>query len=54
MFSKSLVLLPQVYPENFVDFLLQNYFRFLDGIFHKWLEKFGIKQFYDLINSFDE
>ena len=51
---KLSALLPQVYPQDFVDFLLQNYFRFLDDIFHKWIENFDIKQFYDLINSFDE
>ena len=33
---------------------MQNYFSFLDDIFHKWLENFDIKQFYDLINSLDE
>ena len=33
---------------------MRNYFRFLDDIVHKWLEKFDIKQFYDLINSLDE
>ena len=27
-------LLPQIYPEDSVDFLLRNYFRFLDNIFH--------------------
>ena len=47
-------LLPQVYPQNFVDFMLQNYFGFLDDIFHKWLENFDIKKFYDLIDSLDE
>ena len=47
-------LLPQLYPQDFVDFLVRKYFRFLDGIFHKWLKKFDIKQFYDLINSLDE
>ena len=51
---KLFVLLPQVHPQDFVDFLLQNYFRFLDVIFHKWLENFDIKQFYELINSLDE
>ena len=51
---KLFALLPQVYPQDFVDFLLQNYFRFLDDIFHKRLENFDIKQFYDLINSLDE
>ena len=28
-------LLPLIYPQDFADFLLQNYFRFLDEIFHK-------------------
>ena len=51
---KLFAFLPQVYPQDFVDFLLRNYFRFLDGIFHKWLENFDIKKFYDLINSLDE
>ena len=49
-----MALLAQVYPQDFVDFLLRNYYRFLDDIVHKWLEKFDIKQFYDLINSLDE
>ena len=48
---KLFVFLDQLYPQDFVDFLLQNYFRFLDDIFHKLLENFDIKQFYDLINS---
>ena len=33
-------LLPQIYPQDFVGFLLRNYFRFLEDIFHKWLENF--------------
>ena len=33
---------------------MQNYFIFLDDIFHKWLQTFDIKQFHDLINSLDE
>ena len=51
---KLFALLPQIYPKHFVDFLFRNYFRFLDDIFHKWLENFDIKQFYDLVNSLDE
>ena len=43
-----------VYPQYFVDFLLRDLFRFLHGIFRKWLEYFDIKSFYDLIISFDE
>ena len=38
-------LLLQVYSQDFVDFLLRNYLRILDDIFHKWLENFDIKQF---------
>ena len=51
---KLSALLTQAYPQDFVDFLLRNYFRFLDEIFHKWLGNFDIKQFYDLIKSLDE
>ena len=51
---KLFALLPQVYPLDFVDFLLRNYFRFLDDIFHKWLENFDTKKSYYLINSPDE
>ena len=51
---KLFALLPQVYPQDFVYFVLRNYFRFLDDIFQKRLENFDIEQFYDLINSLDE
>ena len=46
--------LPQVYPQDFADFLLRNHFRFLHDIFRNWLENFDIKQCYDLISSLDE
>ena len=52
--TKLLALLPQVYPQDFVDFLLRNYFRCLDEVFHKWLEIFDITQFYGLINNLDK
>ena len=39
------------YPGKLVDFLLQSYFRSLDGIFHKKFENVDIKQFHVLINS---
>ena len=42
---KLFALLPHLYPQDFDDFLLRNYFRFLDDIFHKWLENFDIKSF---------
>ena len=45
------VVLPQIYPREFVYFLLQNYFRFLDNIFHRWLQNLHIKQLYELTNS---
>ena len=48
---KLFAFLDQVYPQDFADCLLQDYFRFLDDIFHKLLEEFYIKQFYDLVNS---
>ena len=51
---KLFALLPQVFPQDFVDFLLCNYFRILGDIFHAWLENVNIKQFYNLINSLDE
>ena len=51
---KLFALLPQVYPQDFADFLLRNYFRFLHDIFLTWLENSDIKKFYDLINSLDE
>ena len=52
--SKLLAVLPQVYPQDFVGFLLGNYFRCLDEVFHKWSEIFDITQFYDLINNLDK
>ena len=51
---KLFALLAQIYPQDFVHILLLNYFRFLDDIFHKWLENVEIKQFYDVINSLDK
>ena len=42
---KLFALLPEVFPQDFFDFLSRNYFRFLDDIFHKWLENFDIKSF---------
>ena len=43
---KIFVLLPQVYPQKFVDFLTRNYFRFLDDVFHKCLDNFDIEPYY--------
>ena len=46
-------LLPQIYPRDFADYFVRNYFRFLDDIFHTWLINFDIKPFYKLINELD-
>ena len=46
-------LLPTLYSQDFVDFFKRNYFRFLDGVFHKWLDNFDIELFYNMINNLD-
>ena len=46
-------LLPRLYPQDFVDFFIRNYFRFLDDVFHKWLDNFDIEPFYSMINNLD-
>ena len=50
---KIFALLPQIYPRDFVDYFVCNYFRFLDDIFHTWLINFDIEPFYKLINELD-
>ena len=50
---KMFTLLPQIYPRDFVDYFVRNYFRFLDDIFHTWLINFDIEPFYKLINELD-
>ena len=46
-------LLPQLYSQDFVDFFMRNYFRFLDDVFHKWWDNFDIEPFYSMINNLD-
>ena len=46
-------LLPQLYPQGFVDFSIRNYFWFLDDVFHKWLDNVNIEPFYNVINNLD-
>ena len=46
-------LLPQLYPQDFVHFFIRNYFRFLEGLFHKWKKNFDTEPFYNLINNLD-
>ena len=50
---KMFPLLPQLYLQDFVDFFIRNYFRFLDDIFHKWLGNSDIESFYSMINILD-
>ena len=50
---KMFALLPQIYPRDFVDYFVRNYFRFLDDIFHIWLINFDIEPFNKLINELD-
>ena len=49
---KMFALVLQLYPQDFVDFFIRNYFLFLD-IFHKWLDNFDIEPFYSMIYSLD-
>ena len=51
--ERMFALLPTVYPRDFVDFLVRNYFRFLDDIFHMWLSNFDITEFYTIFEGLD-
>ena len=48
------VLLPTIYPMDVVDFIIRNYFRFLDDICHQWMEEFDIKYFYQIFDGLDQ
>ena len=50
---KMFALLPQLYPRDFADVFIRNYVRFLDGVFHKWLDNFDTERFYSMINNLD-
>ena len=50
--EKMFAILPQIYPKDFVDFFISNYFQFLD-VFHKWLIQFNIQDFYKIMNELD-
>ena len=49
---KMFALLPQLYPEDFVDVFIRNYFRFSDDVFHRWLDIFDIEPYYSMIHNF--
>ena len=48
--EKTFAILPQIYPKDFVNFFIRNYFQFSDDVFHKWLIKFNIQTFYKIMN----
>ena len=50
---KMFALLPQIYPRDFADYFVCNYFRFLDDIFYTWLINFDIEPLYKLISELD-
>ena len=50
---KMFVKLPEIYPRDFVDIFIRDYFRFLDDLFHKWLEMFDINPFEETLNEMD-
>ena len=51
--EKMFKLLPSIYPQDYVYFIIQNYFRFLDDIFFKWLRGFNIATFYEIFEGLD-
>ena len=53
LYTETLALLLSLYLQHFVDFFISNYFRFLDDIFHKWLDNFDIESFYSMINNLE-
>ena len=52
-FVLMFTLLPQLYPQDFVDFFIRNHFQFLEDVFHKCLDNSDIQPFYSAINSLD-
>ena len=50
---KMFSLLPSVYPNDVVDFIIRNYFRLLDDIIHQWLANFDISHFYKIFDELD-
>ena len=52
--KRMFTLLPQVFPQDFVDFFIRNYFRFIDDVIHQWLSGFDIELFREILNNLDE
>lgn len=45
--------MPEVFPRDFVDYFIRNYFRFVDDVIHQWMADFDIDEFGRIINSLD-
>ena len=46
-------ILPQVFPRDFVDFFIRNYFRYIDDVIHQWLSNFDINSLGEIFNDLD-
>ena len=45
--------LPRLYPLDFVEYFIENYFRFLDDVDYSWLEDFDPQPLQSLFNNLD-
>lgn len=45
--------LPKIYPLDFVEYFIENYFRFLDDVDYSWLEDFDPQPLQSLFNELD-
>ena len=50
---KMFALLAQLYPQDFVDVFIRNYFGILDDVFHKWLDNLDMDLFYGMTKNLD-
>ena len=51
--EKIFLLLPTVYPRDFVAFFIKNFFRFLDDLFMKWLRGFNTDKLFKIFDELD-
>ena len=51
--EKMFTILSQIYPKEFVDFFICNFFRLLGDTFYKWLLQFNIQDLYKIMDEFD-
>ena len=47
-------ILPEIFPREYVEWFITNYFRFLDDVCHKWLRNFDLEDFAKAINEMDK